>query len=152
MEQRPAAALGMPRARGHGEDFPRSWRADVEREGTAGPAFLQLRAEGKERPGEGKLYLLCILLRAQAETFWLFFGLKNKGTEVPTPRVFLMFYFLNYLLIYLFLACWVSVAAPALSSPCGFVGLLICRAPAPGCLSSGSPALEHRLGTCDARA
>ena len=79
-------------------------RSDVEREGTAGPAFLQLRAEGKERPGEGKLYLLCILLRAQAETFWLFFGLKNKGTEVPTPRVFLMFYFLNYLLIYLFLA------------------------------------------------
>lgn len=69
-----------PRA---GEDFPRSWRADVEREGTAPrPAFLPLRAEGKERPGEGKLYLLCILLRAQAETFWLFFGLKNKGTDM----------------------------------------------------------------------
>lgn len=75
--RRPRAALGMPRALRDGEDFPRSWRADVERESAFGSRscnwlglpFSFCGQKKKKERGEGKVYLFCILLlRANLET------------------------------------------------------------------------------------
>lgn len=68
---------GCPGPAGMGKIFLEAGELTWRERERARPAFLPLPAEGKERRGKGKLYLLCILLSAQAETFWLFFGLKK---------------------------------------------------------------------------
>lgn len=100
-DKRPRAALGMPLALRDGEDFPRSWRADVERERigfwllklqSAWLAFLFLWAEEKKRKkkGEGKVYLVCILLRAKLETFRP--SSVKRRAEVPITRLLLLLF------------------------------------------------------------